>query len=86
MSTIDENGNEIIKIIDFGCSREMNDSLMANTYLGTPLYMSPEVIDYGNYDYKADIYSIGIILFELLSLGFHPYVENLGQINMPRLK
>lgn len=36
-------------------------------YVGTHLYMSPEQINGQGYNYKVDIYSLGIILFELLT-------------------
>ncbi len=38
-----------------------------STNIGTPLYSSPEQENSNNYGNKADIYSLGIILFELLS-------------------
>ena len=40
----------------------------ANTVLGTPYYLSPEIIDHKPYDFASDIWSLGIILYELCSL------------------
>ncbi len=44
----------------------------AKTVVGTPLFMSPEVLDGANYDTKADIWSIGIMCIELAE-GQPPY-------------
>ncbi|XP_063610743.1 serine/threonine-protein kinase 36-like [Penaeus indicus] len=56
------------KLCDFGFSRKMG----INTYVltsikGTPLYMAPELIEEKPYDHTADLWSLGCILFELLT-------------------
>lgn len=57
-----------IKIADFGFSKKLkNKSQINNTICGTPLYMAPQVVQKNQYSYKADIWSIGVILFELLN-------------------
>lgn len=48
------------------------------TYVGTQLYMSPEQMNGEGYNYKIDIYSLGIILFELLI----PFVTEMERINV----
>lgn len=56
-----------IKIIDFGVSRKFfknNEEL--NSIVGTPYYVAPEVLD-GKYDKKVDIWSIGIIMYVLMT-------------------
>ncbi|CAH8658158.1 unnamed protein product [Schistosoma rodhaini] len=59
-----KNGN--IKIGDFGISRSLaTTEELATTFIGTPYYMSPEVLKYEGYNNKSDIWSIGIILYEL---------------------
>ncbi|KAK3875803.1 hypothetical protein Pcinc_019337 [Petrolisthes cinctipes] len=66
-----------IKLGDFGLVRVLNeDSLMASTSLGTPAYMSPEVLQGVPYDAKADMWSLGCCLYEFVALerGF-PYTE-----------
>lgn len=70
-----------VKIGDFGISRVLsNSSELANTSIGTPYYISPEVCKGEPYDYKADIWSLGCILYELCSLK-HPFEgENLAAV------
>ena len=61
------------KIADYGESREeITDMTMTST--GTPLWMAPEVSKAGRYDSQADVYSFGIILFEVLKRDL-PYSE-----------
>lgn len=68
--------NGIIKIGDFGISKILNKNhTKTNTHIGTPLYMAPEVIESKKYDYKADIWSLGITFFELMSFK-SPYKAN----------
>lgn len=38
-----------------------------DSYCGTPLSMAPEVLEHREYNYKADIWSLGVITFELLT-------------------
>ncbi|XP_018011706.1 serine/threonine-protein kinase fused [Hyalella azteca] len=64
------------KLCDFGFSKKME----INTYVlesikGTPLYMAPELIEQQPYDQKADLWSLGCILFELLT-GTPPFCTN----------
>ena len=61
---IDESNN--VKIGDFGLARIMGEnSLYAQTCVGTPFYMSPEQVSASFYDEKSDIWSLGCILYEL---------------------
>ena len=55
-----------LKIGDFGVSKSLNRTFdMASTLCGTPVYMAPEVIVGRSYDQKADMWSIGCVLYEL---------------------
>ncbi|CAE1311396.1 NEK11 [Acanthosepion pharaonis] len=61
--------NEMIKIGDFGISRIlMGPSDYASTFIGTPYYMSPEVLKHEGYNSKSDIWSLGCILFDMCAL------------------
>lgn len=56
------------KLCDFGVSRELTNSLaMADTFVGTSTYMSPERIQGLAYGIKSDVWSMGIMLYELVS-------------------
>ena len=58
---------DIPLISDFGF---MSYKQVADTDVGTPIYVAPEVKSGQNYDSKVDIYSLGFIIFELLNSGF----------------
>jgi serine/threonine protein kinase len=60
-----------VHLIDFGIARFFEDSTVTNTgqLVGTPMYMSPEqVIGRAEVDKRTDIYSLGLVLIELLTL------------------
>ncbi len=60
-----------VKLGDFGFCKmlEMN---MAQTMLGSPIYMAPEILKEEIYTLKADIWSLGVVLFEML-FGYCPF-------------
>jgi NIMA (never in mitosis gene a)-related kinase len=61
-----------IKLGDFGLSRmiENPEDQFAKTFVGTPYYMSPELVEEMNYDSKSDIWALGCLLYELCALEF----------------
>jgi len=72
-----------IKIADFGFARFLHGDMMAATLCGSPMYMAPEVIMSKAYDAKADLWSIGTIIYQCLT-GKAPFQANNPQ-NLRRL-
>jgi NIMA (never in mitosis gene a)-related kinase len=59
----------LVKLGDFGIARVLNQTLdKAKTMVGTPYYLSPEIIENKPYSFKTDIWSLGVILYELCAL------------------
>lgn len=56
-----------LKIADFGFARFLQDGVMAGTLCGSPMYMAPEVIMSQQYCAKADLWSIGTIVYQCLT-------------------
>ncbi|KAG6840395.1 hypothetical protein C0991_006990 [Blastosporella zonata] len=65
-------GVPILKVADFGFARSLPNAMMAETLCGSPLYMAPEILRYEKYDAKADLWSVGAVLFEM-SVGKPPF-------------
>ena len=55
------------KLSDFGYSAYINPGDIRNSICGTPVYLAPEMIKMTGHDEKVDIWSIGVLLFELLT-------------------
>jgi serine/threonine protein kinase len=64
---IDQEGNA--KIMDFGIARfvDMDRMTGSGVMIGTPEYMSPEQVDLKEVDARADLYSLGVVLYEMLT-------------------
>ncbi|KAH9841609.1 ste7-like protein [Rhodofomes roseus] len=69
-----------IKICDFGVSGELINSI-ADTFVGTSTYMSPERIQGAQYTVKSDVWSLGISLIEL-ALGRFPFSDSDGDSDL----
>ena len=65
------NSNDIV-ISDFGFARNGNNETMFDTMCGSPMYMAPEIMNQKVYDNKSDLWSVGVIMYELL-FGTTPY-------------
>ena len=61
-----------IKIADMGFAKKLENDQLAQTSLGTPLNMAPEVLFHKKYDTKADVWSLGCVFYEMLT-GFTPF-------------
>lgn len=65
--------NGRIKIADFGFSKSLKSPTdLAQTMLGSPIYMAPEVLNGEPYTMKADIWSLGVVLYEMV-FGICPF-------------
>lgn len=71
-----------MQVGDLGVSKIMKNDMGLYSRVGTPLYLAPEIIKYEKYDYKADIWGFGCVLYLITSLT-HPFegknIVTLGQ-------
>ena len=76
------NSQGFVKLTDFGISIQLDETGgLAKSFVGTMTYMSPERMEGEKYSAKGDIWSIGIILVELMT-GAYPYSETKGFLEM----
>jgi serine/threonine protein kinase len=80
MLSKDEKGNETVKIVDFGIAKvstleEGLSPTQTGEIFGSPLYMSPEQCSGAKIDERTDIYSLGCVIYEMLS-GRPPHVAD----------
>ncbi|MEW6735312.1 MAG: protein kinase [Acidobacteriota bacterium] len=76
---------EVIKLLDFGIAKlitgvmglEARDLTITGSLIGTPTYIAPERIRGGVYDGKSDVYSLGVMLYEMLC-GRPPFLSKGG--------
>ena len=69
MLASDRDGNEIAKLVDFGIAKTFDDRTQLTSTgfaIGTPQYMAPEQASGSDVDGRSDLYSLGIILYEML--------------------
>lgn len=72
------NQGEVIKLLDFGIAKLVGENALKQNLtaegwvLGTPAYMAPERLSNEGYDGRADVYSLGIMLFEMIT-GHRPF-------------
>jgi|GEM_PF-734295 len=74
---------EVVKVLDFGIAKLLNDSVVEQSttldgsLLGTPAYMAPERVKGDDYDGRTDVYSLGVMLYQMLS-GQLPFGDDSG--------
>ena len=79
------NGDRVVKVIDFGIAKLTDASevagaetnTMSGVFLGTPAYMAPERVFNQPYDGRADVYSVGVMIFEMIA-GRLPFQATTG--------
>lgn len=81
--------SDILKICDFGFARHFTNDMMFGTICGSPLYMAPEIINKKQYTTKSDLWSLGIIIYEMI-YGDVPYkasnlIDLINKINKQSL-
>eukprot|EP00727_Mastigamoeba_balamuthi_P014032 m51a1_g9251 putative myosin light chain kinase (1076) ;mRNA; f:17052-21592 len=74
-----------VKISDFGFSKHCQ-SLLMRSVVGTPSYMAPEIIAGAQYSYECDVWSVGVIVFILLSGTFPFYGHSIAELSRNVLK
>ena len=70
-----------VKLGDFGIAKCLDQTIdKAKTYVGTPYYLSPEIINSQPYGFQSDIWSLGVLLYEMCALKMPFDASNLPQL------
>ena len=67
-----ERQNFIVKLTDYGVSKQINSTTMRQTIAGTPQIMATEILEGSEYNNKCDLWSIGVIIYQL-AFNEYPY-------------
>lgn len=71
---LSDHNDSDIKIADFGFAKKVKEPNSLTTQCGTPGYVAPEILEGVPYDTKADMWSLGVIVYILLG-GYPPFIE-----------
>ncbi len=75
-------GNDNMKLGDLGLGRDFSSQTMeAFSRVGTPLYMSPEILQGNGYDFQCDVWSLGCIVYELCALR-SPFKDEVKKLSL----
>jgi len=72
---LSESDDSAVKIADFGFAKKVYKQNSLKTQCGTPGYVAPEILEGTLYDERADMWSVGVILYILLG-GYPPFIES----------
>lgn len=79
--------NGMIKVGDFGISKSFDSTIeKAKTVIGTPYYLSPEIIMNKPYSYSSDIWSLGVLLYELCLLKMPFEAKSMPMLTLKIIK
>lgn len=69
-----------VKLVDFGVARFASQVTGSDRVLGTPAYLSPEQIEGKKQDGRSDLFSLGVVLYEMIT-GVRPFAgDSLGEV------
>ena len=71
---LSKDDDSAVKIADFGFAKKVYEECSLTTQCGTPAYAAPEILGGTPYDQRADMWSVGVILYILLG-GYPPFAE-----------
>jgi serine/threonine protein kinase len=72
--------NDQVKLVDFGVARFASQVSGSDRVLGTPAYLSPEQIEARKQDGRSDLFSLGVVLYEMIT-GVRPFAgDSLGDV------
>ena len=76
--------NNLLKLCDFGWAKELTVN-NRSTFCGTMEYMAPEIVGSEKYDFSVDVWSLGILLYELI-MGHSPFRSKKDRNIMVKIK